>query len=101
MNISDQQFYRIVNTVTEMPMYAKLGTVYTKPQCQHCDNSVMTLAILFSLKTMEPLKIGVATHFSATLLFSMRAESPGSLWSCRSFDVDAWCKQALTIINYI
>ena len=63
MNISDQQFYRIVNTVTEMPMHAKLGPVYTKPQRQHCDNSAMTLAILFSLKTMELLKIGVATHF--------------------------------------
>ena len=60
MNISDQQFYRIVNTVTEMPLYAKLGPVYTKTGP---DNSVMTLAILFSLKTMEPLKIWVATYF--------------------------------------
>ena len=63
MNISDQQFYRIVNNVTEMPMYAKLGPVDTKPQRQHCDSSAMTLAILFSLKKMESLKIGVVAHF--------------------------------------
>ena len=30
-------------------------------QCQHRDNSAMTLAILFSSKTVESLKDGVAT----------------------------------------
>ena len=49
-----------------------LGPVYTKRQCQGCDNSVMTLAILFLLKTMESLQIGIAIHFQATPLLSMR-----------------------------
>ena len=40
-----------------------LGSVYTKRQCQCCDNSVMMLAILFSLKTVESLQNGVATIF--------------------------------------
>ena len=40
-----------------------LGSLYTKRQCQCCDNSVMMLAILFSLKTVESLQNGVATIF--------------------------------------
>ena len=40
-----------------------LGSVYTKRQCQRCDNFVMMLAILFSLKTVESLQNGVATIF--------------------------------------
>ena len=36
---------------------------------------MMTLAILLSLKTMESLQIGVATHFRATPLFSMKTVS--------------------------
>ena len=43
-----------------------LGPVYTKRQRQYCDNSAMTLVILFTLKTMESLQNGVATHFQAT-----------------------------------
>ena len=42
------------------------GPVYTECQYQCCDNSAMTLVILFSLKTMELLQIGVATHFQVT-----------------------------------
>ena len=38
----------------------------------------MTLAILLSLKTMELLGNGVATHFQSTLLLSMRTESQAS-----------------------
>ena len=41
-------------------------------------NAAMTLAILFSLKTMESLQNGVATHFQATPLFSMKTESQAS-----------------------
>ena len=41
-------------------------------------NAVMTLTILFSLKTMESLQNGFATHFQVTLLFSMRTESQAS-----------------------
>ena len=40
-----------------------LGPVYTTRQRQPCDNSAMTLGILFSLKTMESLQNGVAAHF--------------------------------------
>ena len=52
-----------------------LGPVYTKHQHQHCNNSVMMLAILLSLKTMESLQNGVATHLQAASLFSMRTVS--------------------------
>ena len=55
------------------------GSVYTKCQRQCCDNSTMTLVILFSLNTMESLQIGAATHFRATSLFSMRTLSLVSL----------------------
>ena len=64
-----------------------LGSVYT--------NSDMRPAILFSLKTMESLQNGVATHFRVTLLFSMRTVSLASSGSCGSVDSDARCKQAL------
>ena len=39
----------------------------------------MTLAILFALKTMELLQIGVTTHFQATL---------ASLQNCHHIDAD-------------
>ena len=62
-----------------------------------CINAVMTLAILFSLKTMDSLQIGVATHLQVTPLFSMRTELLASSKSCRSIDPEAWCKRALTV----
>ena len=43
----------------------------------------MTLAILFSLKSMETLENGLQPHSGA------------SSQSCRSIDTDAWCKRAL------
>ena len=42
-------------------------------------NAVMTLAILFSLKTMESLENGLQPHSGATPLFSMRTELQASL----------------------
>ena len=48
--------------------------VYTKCQCQHCDNPAMMLAIPFSLKTIESLQDWVAIHFQVTSLISMRIE---------------------------
>ena len=68
-----------------------LGPIYTKRQRQRCDNSAMTLAILFSLKTVELLENGLQTHSRATPLFSMRTESQASC----SVDADAWYKRAL------
>ena len=62
---------------------------------QRCDNSAMTLAILFSLKSMELLENRLQPHFRATPLFSMRTESQVALLSCCSVDADAWCKWAL------
>ena len=53
------------------------------------------IAILFSLKTMESLQIGVTTHFWATPSFSMKTVLLASLQSYRSVDADAWCKRAL------
>ena len=49
-----------------------LGPVYTKRQRQCCDNSVMTVTILFSLKSIESLENGLQIHSGATLLFSIR-----------------------------
>ena len=60
----------------------------------------MTLAIPFSLKTMESLQNGVATYFQETSLFSMRIESLVSLQSCGRIDADAWYKQALIVAKY-
>ena len=72
------------------------GPVYTKRQSQRCNNSVITLAILLRLKTMESLQNGVAIHFRVTPLFSMRTVSLASSQSCCSIDNDAWSKGALT-----
>ena len=55
----------------------------------------MTLATLFSLKTVEPLENRLQPHPGATLLFSMRTELQVSSQSCRSIDADAWYKRAL------
>ena len=48
-------------------MAISLGPIYTKRQRQRCDNSAMTLAILFSLKTVESLE-----NVKTTPLFSIR-----------------------------
>ena len=44
-----------------------LGLVYT--ECSI--NAMMTIAILLSLKIMESLQNGIATHFGVTPLYSM------------------------------
>ena len=76
-------------------MIKVLGPIYTKHQRQCCDNSGMTLAILFSLKTVESLENGLQTHSGAIPLISIRTESQASSQSCRSVDADAWCKRTL------
>ena len=60
-----------------------LGLVYTKHQHKRCHHSAITLAIMFSLKSMETFENGLQTHSGA------------SLQSCRSIDPDVWCKRAL------
>ena len=55
----------------------------------------MTLAILFSLKTMESLENGLQTQSETTPLFSMRAILLVLSQSCCSVDSDARCKRAL------
>ena len=74
-----------------LPPIATFRIVYT--DCQHhCyDNSAVTLAILFSLKTMEPLQHRVSTHFQTTPLFAMRTESLASSQSYREVETDTWC----------
>ena len=72
-----------------------LGSVYTKRQRQHYDNSAMMLAILFSLKSVESLENRLQPHSGATPLFSMRTKLQASWQSCRSIDADAQCKWAL------
>ena len=74
-----------------------LGPVNTKRQRQHCDNSAMMLAILFSLKSVELLKNGLQPHSGVTPLFSMRTELQASSQSCRSDDADASCKRGLIV----
>ena len=70
-----------------------LGPIYTKCQRQCCDNSAKMLVIRFSLKTMESLPNGIAIHFWATPLFSMRTVLLVPWQSCRSVDADASCKR--------
>ena len=74
--------------------------VYTEHQCQCCANSVMILAIVFLLKTMESHQNGIATHFQETLLFSLRTVSLVLSQSCCCIDADAWCKWTLKINLY-
>ena len=50
--------------------------------------TVIMLAILFSLKTMESLKNGLQPLSGAPPLLSMRTVSLASLQSCRSVDTD-------------
>ena len=61
---------------------------------QHCDNSAMMLAILFSLKSVQLLENRLQPHSGATALFSMRTESQASSQSFCSVDADTWCKWA-------
>ena len=68
------------------------GPFTTSVRVQHCDNSAMMLAIVFSLKTMELIQNGIVTYFQETPLFSMRTILIASPQSCRSVDADAWCK---------
>ena len=68
---------------------------YTKRQSQCCDTSVMMLAILFSLKTIESLQNGVATYFPVTPLFSMRTVLLASSQRCRKVEADTRCEKAL------
>ena len=53
----------------------------------------MTLAILFSLKTMELLENRLQPHSGVTPLFSIRTESLVSSQSCRSIDAECFCKR--------
>ena len=74
----------LLHGATKVTKLILLEPVYTKRQHQHCDNSAVML------------QNGFATHFQASPLISMRAESLASSQSCRSVDADAWCKRALT-----
>ena len=64
----------LTHNIKKDQRWAHKGPFTPKSQRQCSDNSVMTLAILFSLKTMESLQNAVATHFHATRLISMRTE---------------------------
>ena len=55
----------------------------------------MTLATQLSLTTMKSLENGVAAHFGATPLWSIRAVSQALSQRGRYIDADAWCKLAL------
>ena len=92
-NLKATPFSRSLSLGVDRP----LGPVYTKRQRQSCDNSTMTLAILFSLKSMETLENGLQPHSGVTPLFSMRTESQASSQSCRSIHADAWCKWAFRV----
>ena len=93
-NVSGDSFLEIHEPLQNDGTESPLGPVYTKCQHQCCNNSAMTLAMLFSLKTMESLENGLQPHSEATPLFSMRAVSPVSSQSFHSIDFEAWCKRA-------
>ena len=73
--------------------FKALGLVYSERQ----HDTMMMVAISLSLKTMESLQIGVATHSGVTPLFSMRTVSLASSQHCRCVDADAQSKWALTV----
>ena len=79
--------------VVEVIVFDRLGPIYTKRQQQLCNNCRDYVLI----ETMESLQNGVATHFEATTLFSIRPVLLVSLQHCRSIDTDAECKRALTM----
>ena len=93
--LCSQVYWQLACSIHDDHTVSLLGSIYTKHQRQHCDNSVMMLAIPLSLKTMESHQIGVANPFQVTLLFSMRRESLTSSQSCGSIDADTWCKWTL------
>ena len=74
-----------------------LGLAYTSRQRHCCDNSAMTLAILFSLKTRKLLQIEVATHFQATP-FLFNENSVASVIAEWSQRVNARCKRARRLV---
>ena len=90
------------NFISSLPPLSENGKsissrpVYTKRQRQRCDDSAMTLVILFSLKPMELLQNRVVTFFQVTLLFSITTKLLASLQSCYSVDANACCKRALS-----
>ena len=112
LNLDDKSIYRLVFKCykscslqlidfsfvdsTLSCLHKHLRPVYTKRQRRLCYNAAMTLAILFSLKTMESLENGLQSKSGATPLFSMRTESQASSQSCHSVDADAWYKRTLT-----
>ena len=94
------QIYLLPDLVfTKFPK-SVLGPVYTKRQHQRCDNSAMTLAILFSLKSVEMLENRLQPQPGGTLLFSMRTGSQASSQSCRSVAADTWCKRVIKVHSH-
>ena len=75
-----------------------LGPVYTKCQRQRRNNSAMTLEMMLTLKTMELLQNGVATHFRKTALFSKRTLSLASSQCCRSIDTTLGVNVLATLV---
>ena len=71
-------FQALVGHMSQCAVTDALRAHLYKVSAQHCDNSVMMLLILFSLKTMELLENGLQPHFGATSLFSMRTVSLAS-----------------------
>ena len=63
-------------------------------------HSVITLAILFSLKTMELLENGLQLQCGATSLSSRRTELLVLSQSCRNIDAEAWYEWALSGFSY-
>ena len=57
-NLTLEAIVNDVNIHLDLLRYQLLGPVYTKRQHQCYHNSVVTLVILFSLKTMESLQNG-------------------------------------------
>ena len=78
-------FTTIASSLTKQVLWP----IYTKRKCQCSDNSVIMLAALFTLKTMESLKNGLQPQSGVTPLFSIRTVSLVSSQSCCSVDTDA------------
>ena len=89
VSVIDYNLSDIADANALLGVNGPLGPVYTKRQHQHCDNVATTLAILFSLKTMESLENRLQLLAEVSQLFSLRIESLVSSRSCLSVDADA------------
>ena len=87
---------RLVKKRALFPCIKTIDSTLENPVGARLHHTAMTLAILFSLKTMESLQNGVASHFGVTALFSIKPVLLALSHYWPSIDAEAQCEWALT-----